>query len=112
MFYDETSAMIEKMAQGEAHPELSPMEMQFAACIKEQNCLDRSSQSEPTAYWLTQFKEGAGDVYLGDKVSRQEIVRSKMAYEQLAKEFLMRNDITVDFSLVLLLNSYKSFRYL
>lgn len=112
IFYSETNALIARILKGEVFPELLIDDIQFTAHINEQTYSDFSMGHQANTYWLSHFKGGVSDVYLGDKVDKTDVVQSKKEYEKAAKRFMEQNNIDANFSLVLLLYGHKSFKYI
>lgn len=111
MFFNETSSLIGRILKGESFPQLSTNDIQFSTYISEQNYSDFGLDHQANAYWLSHFKGGVSDVYLGDKINRTDIIRSKKKYEKEVQDFLLQNKLDINFSLAFLLNGYRSFKY-
>lgn len=112
MFYDETDTIVRRIRQDGSYPALSADDVQFTSHINDQNNLACNLNHPSNLYWLSHFKEGVSSVFLGDKSNSETIIRSKKEYELAVKKFLQKEGLELNFSLVLLLNSFKRFKYI
>ncbi len=111
MFYHETDELYQKLTRGDTCADLSAGDIQFGSYIKEQNESNRNPNHGSNSFWLSHFKGGISNIFLGDKVKCEDIIQSKKEYNDTLMQFLKQNKIELNFSKVFLLHHHKYYHY-